>query len=66
MHVQIAEVEVGYSAAADVAGSAARRLSANHPHDQESPLLAARGIVTALLIAAPFWALFAFTLYLLI
>lgn len=66
MHVQIAEVELGHSAMADVAGSMTARASANNPHDQDRPLLAARGIVTALLIAAPFWALFAFTLYLLI
>jgi hypothetical protein len=32
----------------------------------ERPLNIARGIVNAILIAAPFWALFAFALYLLI
>ena len=66
MHLQIAEVELGHSVAAGVARSVTPRPSANYPHDQERPLLAARGIVTGLLIAAPFWALFALTLYLLI
>jgi hypothetical protein len=66
MHVQIAEVELGHSATADVERSVTADSDANYPGNQERPLMAARGIVTALIMAVPFWMLFAFTLYLLI
>jgi hypothetical protein len=63
MHAQLVEVELVRSNAPDVATSIT-----GHPvfQYQKRPLAAARGIVSATLIVAPFWALFALALYLLI
>jgi hypothetical protein len=66
MHPQIAEVELIRSHAPDVAESMTGCPAADQFHHQKRPLMAARGIVTATLIVAPFWALFAFALYLII
>jgi hypothetical protein len=61
MHAQITEVELRPHAP-DVAG----RPVSDQFHYQRRPLVAARGIVTATLIVAPFWGLVALALYLLI
>jgi hypothetical protein len=66
MHPQIAEVELVRSHAPDVAESMTECPVADHFHYDKRPLMPARGIVTATLIVAPFWALFAFALYLII
>jgi hypothetical protein len=66
MHAQIAEVKLARSHAPDVAIWVAGRPIAERVHYQERPFVAARGIIMAALIVAPFWALFALALYLLI
>ena len=66
MHAQIADVELARSHAPDVAESMVGRPVADQVHYQERPLVAARGIIIAAFIVAPFWALFALALYLLI
>jgi hypothetical protein len=66
MPAQIAEVELVHSHAPDVAKSITGRPVADQFHYQKRPLVAARGIVTATLIVAPFWGLVALALYLLI
>jgi hypothetical protein len=64
MYGQIAELEPGPSVAVGVAASTVARPNDYYP--QERPLLAARGIINGVLIATPFWILFALALYLLI
>ena len=66
MPAQIAEVELVRSDAPDVAKSITGRPVADQFYYQKRPLVAARGIITATLMVAPFWALFALALYLLI
>jgi hypothetical protein len=66
MQAQIAELELLHSHAPDVARSITGRPVADQFRYQKRPLVAARGIVTATLIVAPFWAVFALALYLLI
>jgi hypothetical protein len=66
LHAQIAEVELARSHAPDVAKSMTGCPVADQFHYQQRPLVAARGIVTATLIVAPFWGLFALALYLII
>jgi hypothetical protein len=63
MSTQIADLEPAQSSVSDVV---AARSVGDAPLRSERPLSVARGIVGAVLIAAPFWALFAFALYLLI
>jgi hypothetical protein len=64
MHARTAEVELARSNTADVAKSMIGCPGADQIHYQERPLVAARGIVTATMIVAPFWALFVLVLYL--
>jgi hypothetical protein len=66
MHAQIAEVQLVRSHAPDVAKSTIGGPVGDQFHDQNRPLVAARGIIIATLIAGPFWALSALALYLLI
>jgi hypothetical protein len=66
MPAQIAEHELVPSHAPDVAKSTIERPVSDQIDFQGRPLVAARGIVIATLIVAPFWALFALALYLLI
>jgi hypothetical protein len=66
MHAQITEVELVRPHTPNVAKSIIGRPVADQFHYQKRPLVAARGIITATLIVAPFWALFALALYLLI
>jgi hypothetical protein len=66
MHAQIAKVELVRSHAPGVAKSTTGCPVADQFDHQKRPLVAARGIVTATLIVAPFWALMALALYLLI
>lgn len=63
MHARIAEVELARSHAPGVAKTMSGCPVADQFHYQQRPLVAARGIVTATLIVAPFWALFAVALY---
>ena len=64
MRAQIAEIELARSHAPDAAKSMTGR--PDQFQYQKRPLVAARGIVIAILIVTPFWALFALALYLLI
>jgi hypothetical protein len=66
MPAQIAELELVSSHAPDVAKSTIERPDSDQIDFQGRPLVAARGIVIATLIVAPFWAWFAFAFYLLI
>jgi hypothetical protein len=66
MHAQIAEVERVRSHAPEVAKSITGCRVADQFYYQKRPLVAARGIITATLMVAPFWALFALAQYLLI
>jgi hypothetical protein len=59
MSMRIAQLEV--SAASDAEATASDKVVR-----PERPLGIARGIVNAVLIATPFWVLFAFAVYLLI
>jgi hypothetical protein len=63
MSTQTAQLEAAPSSAPQ---HTAGRTVADDMLYPERPLNIARGIVNAILIAAPFWALFAFALYLLI
>jgi hypothetical protein len=64
MSIQIAKFELARSLTSEASSPAIGRLPGML--SPERPTAAARGIVTAVVIAVPFWALFAFTLYLLI
>ncbi len=66
MHARTAEVELARSDAPDVAESMIECSGADQFHCQTRPLVAARGILTATLIVAPFWGLFVLVLYLII
>jgi hypothetical protein len=63
MSTQIAQFEVTQSSVPD---DVVARTVGNEALQPDRPLGVARGIAVALLIAAPFWALFAFAVYLLI
>jgi hypothetical protein len=63
MSTQLAQAERTHSAAPTIVALRAGDADLTYP---ERPLGVARGIVSAVLISAPFWALFAFALYLLI
>ena len=66
MHAQIAEVELVRSHTSEVAQSITGRPVADHFDHRNRPLMAAWGILTATLMVAPFWALVALALHLLI
>jgi hypothetical protein len=63
MSTQLAELEVARPV---VSGATALQVPQDAVLDTEHQAGVARGIVNALLIATPFWVLFAFALYLLI
>jgi hypothetical protein len=63
MSTQIGQLELPVRS---VSGGTVQHAVSRDIVSPERPLGAARGIVNAVLIATPFWALFAFILYLLI
>jgi hypothetical protein len=63
MSTYIAELEMSISPAPP---ETTERVVADDVLSPEPPFGIARGIITAVLLAIPFWALFAFALYLLI
>jgi hypothetical protein len=63
MSTQLAQLELTKPVASEIA---ALHVPENAVLDTEHQASVARGIVNALLIATPFWVLFAFALYLLI
>jgi hypothetical protein len=65
MSIETAEVELAHSPAKITAG-AVTHVRVDDFLDEERPMRVARGIASAALISVPFWALFAFALYLLI
>jgi hypothetical protein len=62
MSTQLAQLELPEPAASEIAP----QVPPDEADDSERPSRVARGIINAVLIAAPFWVLFAFALYLLI
>jgi hypothetical protein len=63
MSTQLAQLELTQPVASEIA---ARGGADDDVLDAEQQASVARGIINALLIATPFWMLFAFALYLLI
>jgi hypothetical protein len=66
MSTQIAELELDQSSAAAISVSALGHACDDQILDPDRPMRAARAIVTAVLISVPFWALFAFAIYLMV
>ena len=68
MSTHIAELEPASSALADAPGSVLATIYGDQPvepvGDQDRSVGMVRGIVSAVLISLPFWALFAFAVYL--
>ena len=65
MASQLADAELFDPQVVDTAVVRPPTVHDNHTAEEEGPSMASRGIVIAMLISLPFWALIAFTIFLL-